>query len=181
MRNGQNNKRMRGRNNNNNNNNNRKPQNPMSRVYESNGPDVKIRGTPSHIAEKYIQLARDAQASGDPVSAENYFQHAEHYLRLIAAAQEQYRLANPQFYRPENEGARDDAFDDGDEDDAGQQPGIWRRYVRDPRAAALPAARRAAVPAAGAAAASTTTFAAASPQHQLQPSHHHPQHHQTLI
>src|SRR4249920_2063635 len=120
MRNGQN-KRMR---NNNNNNNNRKPQNPMSRVYESNGPDVKIRGTPSHIAEKYIQLARDAQASGDPVSAENYFQHAEHYLRLIAAAQEQFRLANPQFYRPENEGVRDDAFDDGDEDDAGQQPGM---------------------------------------------------------
>ena len=38
----------------------------MARVYESNGPDVKIRGNPSHIAEKYIQLARDAQSSGDP-------------------------------------------------------------------------------------------------------------------
>ena len=68
----------------------------MSRVYESNGPDVKIRGTPSHIAEKYVQLARDAQASGDPVSAENYYQHAEHYFRLIAAAQEQFRQNNPQ-------------------------------------------------------------------------------------
>ena len=106
MRNGQN-KRMRGR--------NRKSQNPMSRVYESNGPDVKIRGTPSHIAEKYIQLARDAQASGDPVSAENYYQHAEHYYRLIAAAQEQFRQTNPQFYRPEND-TREDAFDDGDDD-----------------------------------------------------------------
>src|SRR5205807_2082124 len=94
MRNGQN-KRMRGR--------NRKGQNPMSRVFESNGPDVKIRGTPSHIAEKYVQLARDAQASGDPVSAENYYQHAEHYFRLIAAAQEQFRQNNPQFYRPEND------------------------------------------------------------------------------
>jgi hypothetical protein len=116
MRNGQNNKRMRGR--------NRKAQNPMSRVYESNGPDVKIRGTPSHIAEKYIQLARDSQTSGDPISAENYYQHAEHYLRLIAAAQEQFRIANPQFYRPEAE-ARDDSFEEGDEEDmGGQQPGV---------------------------------------------------------
>ena len=72
-------------------NNNRKSQNPLTRVYESNGPDVKIRGTASHIAEKYVQLARDAQTSGDPVAAENYYQHAEHYFRLIAAAQEQFR------------------------------------------------------------------------------------------
>ena len=79
MRNGQN-KRMRGRGN----NNNRKSSNPLTRVYESNGPDVKIRGTASHIAEKYIQLARDAQGSGDPVSAENYYQHAEHCLRSMA-------------------------------------------------------------------------------------------------
>ncbi len=50
-------------------------------MYESNGPDVKIRGTASHIAEKYLQLARDAQSSGDPIAAENYYQHAEHYFR----------------------------------------------------------------------------------------------------
>jgi Domain of unknown function (DUF4167) len=112
MRNGQN-KRMRGR--------NRKSQNPMTRVFESNGPDVKIRGTPSHIAEKYLQLARDAQTSSDPVAAENYFQHAEHYFRLIAAAQEQFRQSNPQFYRGENEtrDMRDDGFDDGDESPQG--------------------------------------------------------------
>jgi hypothetical protein len=109
MRNGQN-KRMRGR--------NRKSQNPMTRVFESNGPDVKIRGTPSHIAEKYLQLARDAQASGDPVGAENYFQHAEHYFRLIAAAQEQFRQNNPQFYRPEN----DPREEDGDDGEEMQQP-----------------------------------------------------------
>src|ERR1700746_3038799 len=116
MRNGQN-KRMRGR--------NRKSHNPMTRVFESNGPDVKIRGTPSHIAEKYLQLARDAQASGDPVGAENYFQHAEHYFRLIAAAQEQFRQNNPQFYRPETETrGGDEGFDDGDETagDGGQPP-----------------------------------------------------------
>ena len=102
MRNGQ--KRMRGRSGGgsggggggggNNNNNHRKSQNPLTRVYESNGPDVKIRGTASHIAEKYMQLARDAQSSGDPVAAENYFQHAEHYFRLIATAQEQFRQQN---------------------------------------------------------------------------------------
>jgi Domain of unknown function (DUF4167) len=109
MRNGQN-KRMRGR--------NRKGQNPLTRVYESNGPDVKIRGTASHIADKYLQLARDAQASGDPVGAENYFQHAEHYFRLIAAAQEQFRQANP-YYRPEQE-PRDDFSDETDEESAEQ-------------------------------------------------------------
>jgi len=78
MRPGQN-KRMRGR--------SRRGPNPLTRSYESNGPDVKIRGTAAHVAEKYVQLARDAHASGDPVAAESYLQHAEHYLRLIAAAQ----------------------------------------------------------------------------------------------
>ena len=102
----QQNKRMRGR--------NRKSHNPLTRVYESNGPDVKIRGTASHIAEKYQQLARDAQSSGDPVSAENYLQHAEHYFRLIAAAQEQFRQTTP-FFRGEGV---DDMGDDGDEEAA---------------------------------------------------------------
>ena len=92
---------MRGRNNNNNNRGG-KGHNPLTRVYESNGPDVKIRGTANHVAEKYMQLARDAQSSGDPISAENYYQHAEHYFRLIAAAQEQFRQPGQQFYqRPE--------------------------------------------------------------------------------
>lgn len=82
MRPGQNNKRMHGR------PNNRKGPNPLTRSYESSGPDVKIRGTAHHIGEKYLQLARDAQTSGDPVMAESYLQHAEHYFRLIAAAQQ---------------------------------------------------------------------------------------------
>jgi hypothetical protein len=82
------NKRMRGRN-----NSNRKGPNPLSRTYESNGPDVKIRGTAHHIGEKYLQLARDAQSSGDPVMAESYLQHAEHYFRLIAAAQQAQQAA----------------------------------------------------------------------------------------
>jgi hypothetical protein len=95
--------------------------NPLTRVYESNGPDVKIRGTAHHVAEKYLQLARDAQGSGDPVTAENHFQHAEHYLRMIAAAQEQFRAQNPYYQAPPAPGEiRDDAFE-GDDD--GSQPG----------------------------------------------------------
>ena len=87
MRSGQQNKRGRGRNNNN--NNNRKNGNPLSRTYDSTGPDVKIRGTAQHIADKYGTMARDALGSGDTVMAENYLQHAEHYNRIIASAQAQ--------------------------------------------------------------------------------------------
>jgi uncharacterized protein DUF4167 len=127
MRNGQNqNKRMRNRNNNNNNRNdgNRRGQNPMTRVFESNGPDIKIRGTASHVAEKYVQLARDARSSGDPVAAENYYQHAEHYFRLIAAAQEQFRQNQPQ-PRTENEMASEEAFDESESfSNFGQEPGF---------------------------------------------------------
>ncbi len=78
MRQQQNNKnRMRGR--------GRKPQNNANRNYESNGPDVKIRGNAAHIAEKYATLARDALSAGDRVIAENYLQHAEHYNRIVLA------------------------------------------------------------------------------------------------
>jgi hypothetical protein len=128
MRNGQNNnKRMRNRNNNNsnnNNNNNRRGQNPMTRVFESNGPDIKIRGTASHVAEKYVQLARDARSSGDPVAAENYYQHAEHYFRLIAAAQEQFRQNQPQ-PRADTEMTSEDGEDDSESySNFGQEPGF---------------------------------------------------------
>ncbi len=68
-------------------------------MYESNGPDVKIRGNASHIAEKYLQLARDAQSSGDSIASESYYQHAEHYFRLIAAAQENLRQNQPSYYQ----------------------------------------------------------------------------------
>ena len=109
MRPGQN-KRMRGR------NNNRKGPNPLTRAYESNGPDVKVRGTAQHIAEKYLQLARDAQSSGDPVMAESYLQHAEHYYRLIAAAMAaQQALMPPQPGQPPRPPVETE-FDDDDDD-----------------------------------------------------------------
>ena len=111
MRPGQN-KRMRGRNNNGG-GNNRKGPNPLTRSYESNGPDVKIRGTAHHIGEKYLQLARDAQSSGDPVMAESYLQHAEHYFRLIATAQQAQQQAAYGYQRPAGEQVEDD---DGDDD-----------------------------------------------------------------
>jgi Domain of unknown function (DUF4167) len=102
MRQNQQNRRMRGRNsgggggNNNNNNNNRRGPNPLTRSYESNGPDVKVRGTAQHVAEKYLQLARDAHSSGDRVMAENYLQHAEHYNRIIATAMAQQQAQREQ-------------------------------------------------------------------------------------
>ena len=120
MRNGQQQKRMRGRNRN-------RGHNPLTRVYESNGPDVKVRGTAHHIAEKYVQLARDAQSSGDPVTAEGYLQYAEHYFRLIAAAQAQFAQQNPHqpqqppYQRPDMDGR--DEFEDGDGEGDEAAPG----------------------------------------------------------
>ncbi len=124
MRNGQqhhnhNHKRMRGR--------NRRGggggHNPLTRVYESNGPDVKIRGTAHHIAEKYLQLARDAQSGGDPVSAESYLQHAEHYFRLIAAAQQQMAQNNPNYQAQPIQRSDQESGDEeeGDEGEGGDQ------------------------------------------------------------
>jgi len=57
-----------------------------NRTFDSSGPEIKIRGSASHVYEKYLQLARDANSSGDRVMAENYLQHAEHYYRIMAAA-----------------------------------------------------------------------------------------------
>lgn len=109
MRSGQQKNRNRGR-------NGRKNMNPLSRNYESNGPDVKIRGNASHIAEKYQQLARDATASGDLVMAENYLQHAEHYYRVIAAAQAQFQQS-----RPDLQGQHPGQFQDNSDTDDGEE------------------------------------------------------------
>ena len=108
MRPGQN-KRMRGRP-----TNNRRGPNPLTRSYELNGPDVKICGNAHHVAEKYLQLARDAHTGGDPVAAENYLQHAEHYFRLIAAAQAAQALTQSGQPRPAGEGEGDELDDEGD-------------------------------------------------------------------
>lgn len=123
MRQSQNKNRMRGR--------GRKQPNPLSRNYESNGPDVKIRGNAAHIAEKYSSLARDALSSGDRVMAENYLQHAEHYNRILAAANAQMsalrgeepgqapRVQQPGFYDDDEDGEGMDPSGSDNEQEAG--------------------------------------------------------------
>ncbi len=68
-------------------NRNRSVGNIVNRVFESSGPEGKVRGTPQQIIDKYNQLARDAQLSNDRVATENFQQHAEHYTRMLAEAQ----------------------------------------------------------------------------------------------
>jgi hypothetical protein len=77
----------RSRNKNRNRNNNNNPTNVVNRVFDSSGPEGKVRGTPQQIIDKYQMLARDAQLSGDRVAHENFLQHAEHYVRLLGDAQ----------------------------------------------------------------------------------------------
>jgi len=78
MRQGQNPKRSRGRG-----NNNRRNVPARHQTFDSNGPNVRIRGNAFQVHEKYLALARDANASGDRIAAENYMQHADHYFRII--------------------------------------------------------------------------------------------------
>lgn len=95
-----------------------------NRHFESTGPDVKVRGSASHVYEKYMQLARDANSSGDRVMAESYLQHAEHYFRVIRAMQP---MAPPpvfeQRFAYEPESDDDDAELDADAEASGDFDG----------------------------------------------------------
>ncbi|HEY1960897.1 MAG TPA: DUF4167 domain-containing protein [Rhizomicrobium sp.] len=77
-----------------------------NRTFDSNGPEIKIRGSASHVYDKYLQLARDANAQGDRVAAENYLQHAEHYYRILAAAQAQQQQYQQPRQQPYNGNGR---------------------------------------------------------------------------
>src|ERR1700704_4831750 len=89
--------RTRGRNNGNNSYRNRQQIPHRSQTLDSNGPNIKIRGNPPQIFERYVALAREASTSGDRVAAENLYQHAEHYFRIMNAANEghQHRVTRP--------------------------------------------------------------------------------------
>lgn len=120
-----------------------------NRALDSNGPDVRIRGTANQIYDKYQALARDAASSGDRVKAENYLQHAEHYYRLIRAmqpdrpahelndddgdvvsdAQPSARRNGRGGHRQETNG-RNDTHEDGSEAGHGEQP---RAKAKRPR------------------------------------------------
>jgi len=86
--------------------------NPLTRSYDSHGPDVRIRGRALHVAERYLQLARDAHTGGNPIAAENHLQHAEHYFRLIAAAQAAQLQAQKGDVRATGESRPEDLDDD---------------------------------------------------------------------
>ncbi len=99
--------------------------NPRVQSFDSNGPEVRIRGTAYQINEKYVTLARDAAAAGDRVLAESYLQHAEHYQRFINEMTEemnQYNQQNPQHQpqpqinaQPDGAAAPDGAMNDLDQ------------------------------------------------------------------
>lgn len=91
--------------------------NVVNRVFESAGPEGKVRGTPQQIIDKYEQLARDAQTSGDRVVAENFLQHAEHYARMLSTAQAEQQAQQ----------AKRDAEQERQQQNQGQQGGGGKR------------------------------------------------------
>lgn len=101
----------RSRNRNNNNNGNRRGNQNRMQVFDSNGPEVRIRGTAYQICEKYMTLAKDAASSGDSILAESYLQHAEHYQRLINSWQAENPGYQPETNTYASEGAQQE---DGD-------------------------------------------------------------------
>ncbi len=110
----------------------RKPGNPANRSYESNGPEVKIRGNATQIYDKYLQLARDASSSGDRVRAENLYQHAEHYYRIVQANQPK-RDPNQDENADGAENAAADGENQGGDDQQRRGRGRGRGRDRQPR------------------------------------------------
>lgn len=88
--------------------------NVVNRVFDSSGPEGKVRGTPQQIIEKYLALARDAQLSGDRVAEQSFLQHAEHYTRMLGEAMREQAERQAQFGGPQQNG------EDRDERPAGQ-------------------------------------------------------------
>src|SRR5580704_1373962 len=75
---------------------NPQPRNPQNnQTFDSNGPNIKIRGSAHQIFERYLALAREATASDDPIAAENFYQHAEHYFRVDNARREGNQQGTP--------------------------------------------------------------------------------------
>lgn len=70
---------------------NNRPSHSRNQTFDSSGPEGKVRGTANQVYDKYLALGRDAQSSGDRITAENFFQHAEHYYRIMIANGQQMR------------------------------------------------------------------------------------------
>lgn len=88
--------------------NNRRGFQNKNKVFDSNGPDVRIRGTAFQIVEKYAALAKDAHSAGDRVMAESYLQHAEHYQRMVTAWNEEFGYDDSQ---PSMENSSGESYD----------------------------------------------------------------------
>src|SRR6201996_9832204 len=88
---------------------------PLNRnhVFDSNGPDLRVRGTAQQLFEKYLQLGRDATSGGDRVMAEGYFQHAEHYFRILNAMNQAAQQNQQQNGQQPNAGQRRPYGEDG--------------------------------------------------------------------
>ncbi len=95
----------------------RKSNGQANRHFESSGPDIKIRGSATHIYEKYQQLARDAASAGDHVKAENLLQHAEHYYRVMQTMQPPQQ---PQQKRSESDERQQPSYSGNGHDTSGQ-------------------------------------------------------------
>jgi len=78
--------------------------NVINRVFDSSGPEGKVRGTPQQIIDKYLMLARDAQLSNDRVAEQNFLQHAEHYTRLLGEAQREMAREQEERQRQQGQG-----------------------------------------------------------------------------
>ena len=123
--------------------------NNINRVYESNGPEGKVRGTPQQIVEKYQSLARDAQTSGDRVVAENFLQHAEHYQRILLEAmgtRPEQRSHPSEQDQPDIDGSDDDGDDETEAATTSEarqpQDGNGQHRDREPREPREPRERR---------------------------------------
>jgi Domain of unknown function (DUF4167) len=91
----------------------RRPGNNPNRALDSNGPEVRIRGTANQIYDKYIALARDASSSGDRIKAENCLQHAEHYFRILRAAMPPPQSQSPHHTSSEGSTSEQPSMDNG--------------------------------------------------------------------
>lgn len=109
--------------------------NIVNRVFDSSGPEGKVRGTPQQIIDKYLMLARDAQLSNDRVAEQNFLQHAEHYTRMLGEAQREMQREQESRQQHHQEGGQGGYNGNGNgngQGGYGQQPAVEDRGERQP-------------------------------------------------
>ncbi len=116
---------------------------PLNRnhVFDSNGPDLRVRGTAQQLFEKYLQLGRDATSGGDRVTAESYFQHAEHYFRILNAMNQAAGQPPGQTPGPNGQHRRPGDQSSSEQDESEEQPsGLGEQPSSEPREVPIAAA-----------------------------------------